>query len=189
MENHRSRVLDMKPRMSVARCCCGPVAILPIPFWTESLSSGFGYGPPVPIAHATALWSYSAGMQYNTVNIPPGSTITSAWLTFPHTVDSTGLDPYPTTIDMEDSDSATLPVSYADVASRPRTTASVAWDIPTGGIGDESLSADFSAVLQEVVDRPGWASGNSLIVFINEEYTSAFNERGSSLPALNFTYV
>ncbi len=59
----------------------------------------------------------------------------------------------------------------ADVTSRSLTTRSVEWiSLDTGGGFFES--SDFGTVLQEVVNRPGWASGNAVVVILRGQNAS-----------------
>jgi hypothetical protein len=58
-----------------------------------------------------------------------------------------------------------------DVWERPRTLASVQWDdIPTWlrtSPRTRYQTPDLSTIVQEIVDRPGWVSGNSLVFLID----------------------
>lgn len=51
------------------------------------------------------------------------------------------------------------------MSSRPRTAATVAWAPPAwttaGANGADQRTPDLAPVLQEIVSRSGWASGNS----------------------------
>lgn len=106
------------------------------------------------------------GLRFNGLLIPPGATITQAYLTF--TVDET--DTVETIIDIhaEDTDNATPFSSTAyDLTGRSRTTAKTTWNIPSWTVvGEEKTSPDVSAVVQEVIDRPGWGVGNSMVFVI-----------------------
>lgn len=106
---------------------------------------------------------YQAGLRYTNVTIPKNSTINSA------------------TIDVKaqgNSNSRTC-VIYAvasdntavwDSSNRPdnasRTTASVSWSVPTFSTGTTYTTPDIKSVIQEVVNRAGWSSGNALSVLI-----------------------
>lgn len=86
----------------------------------------------------------------------------------------------------EDVDDAS-DFNHHHMGSVPRTSASVNWD-HSGGCTDGRLftSPDISAVVQEVVDRPGWKKGNWIaILFCNRaaaaprkaRYFRAFEDR------------
>ena len=64
---------------------------------------------------------------------------------------------------------STFTTANLDVSSRPRTLASVAWS-PTswssGQGGAAQRTPNLSALVQEVVSRPGWASGHAIAFVI-----------------------
>lgn len=100
--------------------------------------------------------------RWDNVTIPAGATITSAILTVRihwATNDGTGTK---TNIYFEDADDPAAPTTAGDASGRVRTTAFTAWDDVNTVQGTDEVSPDFTAVLQEVVDRPGWASGQAL---------------------------
>ncbi len=111
------------------------------------------------------------GIQYDTLGIPQGATINSATIAI--TVDNTGsTGDNNITIFAEAVDNSTVFAStLANITSRSRTTASVAWVLaisPTdaGLIGTQVVTPDISAVIQEVVNRPGWSDNNLLTLMI-----------------------
>jgi hypothetical protein len=64
------------------------------------------------------------------------------------------------------NDAPTFTTTATDISSRVRTTASVAWNTnDLGSSGTVVTPPDLKTALQEVINRPGWASGNS-VVFI-----------------------
>src|SRR5262249_45495677 len=54
------------------------------------------------------------------------------------------------------------------LATLPATRSAVQWDLPAawvaGDAGPNQLTPDFAAVVQEIVDRPGWVKGNAVSV-------------------------
>ena len=69
------------------------------------------------------------------------------------------------------SDNATaFSNSSNNISNRPRTTATVAWaPVPwttANQAGSDQRTPDLSSVVQEVVNRPGWASGNAMVFII-----------------------
>lgn len=107
---------------------------------------------------------YHSGHHFTGATIPSGATINAATLTLNCT--STSLDDMYCTIHADDSDSAAAFTSTSyDIGSRTRTTASQSWQQDACGTGDE-VSPDFASVVQEVVDRAGWASGNSIAILL-----------------------
>jgi hypothetical protein len=100
------------------------------------------------------------GLRFTGVTIPPGSTVNTA--TTDVNVPSATLDSPDLTIYAEDTDdAATFTGSANNISGRTATTATASWaaiDIGTG----VKTSPNFAAVIQEIIDRPGWASGNDI---------------------------
>lgn len=140
-----------------------------------------------------------AGMRFTTVPIPNGVTIDSAsvsiWATGGRFMARTKLRG-------EDADNPATFSTKGDFDARPRTTAAIDWDIPNSSAWHSPVeqwrqSPDISSVIQEIVDRPGWSSGNALVLFWADD-GSASNNRAtgesyddvpSEAPKLNVTYT
>jgi len=109
------------------------------------------------------------GMRFNGVAIPPGATIHRAYVQFQADEAQSGSTSL--MIQGEAADhAATFSQTGANISSRPRTTASVSWSPvawPTvGEAGLAQQTSDIAAVIQEIVNRQGWTSGNSLAILI-----------------------
>jgi len=113
------------------------------------------------------------GMRFANVAIPQGATITSAYVQFQ--VDETDVpgDNRPGTKFLRGEavdDAASFTDAAFDISSRPTTAAEASWDWPEWLTEDEEgpdqQTSDISAVIQEIVDRSGWASGNALVLII-----------------------
>ena len=95
------------------------------------------------------------------MTIPPGATINSCTIEC-YVVSAVRDDP-DLHLYFEDADDPVDFSSNADVIGRTLTTARTAWSDTSVGTGLET-SPDFAAAAQEVIDRPGWASGNAMMV-------------------------
>jgi len=118
-------------------------------------------------AYSTTLYRYGSGLRFTGINIPQGATIKSAILS-QKCRSAAGGTGCKTRISADDTDNAATFSTSADFDSRwnGRTTARVNWDSPPSWSTDIWYdSVDFSSVIQEIVDRPGWASGNSIALF------------------------
>ena len=111
------------------------------------------------------------GIRFEGIAIPRGTTITGAYLQF--TVDETAtISPCNLTITAQAADNPpAFTTAAADISSRPTTAASVTWnDIPAwttvGETGPDQRSPNLAAVLQEVIDRPGFTAGNAVVFII-----------------------
>ena len=55
--------------------------------------------------------------------------------------------------------------SVSEVSTRTKTTATATWAPTDWDIVDEQhVSSDLTALIQEIVDRPGWTPGNGLTI-------------------------
>ncbi len=134
------------------------------------------------------------GLRFAEAEIPPGATITSAYLQF--TVDepsdaATGLELWGEASD----DAATFQAVGQDLSRRPLTTATASWEVaawPSAGeAGEAQRSPDLSAVLQEIVNRPGWQTGNALVLFIGgtgKRVAEAYDGSPAQAPLLMVTF-
>ena len=110
-----------------------------------------------------AATSYG-GWRFQNVTIPQGSVINTCTMDFYFT--SGSFDDPDVTIWAEDiDDAAAFTTGANDISSRTPTTATGSWDVTGVGVGLETTS-DFAAVVQEIVDRPGWVSGNDLVIIL-----------------------
>jgi PKD repeat protein len=109
------------------------------------------------------------GLRFTNLTIPRGAFISRAYLQFE--ADEAQSEATNLLIQGQAADNPGT-FSFTDkVASRPRTTAAATWaPAPWTLVGEAGLnqrSADFSAVVQEIVNRPGWASGNAMVLVVN----------------------
>ena len=107
------------------------------------------------------------GMRFPGLVIPAGATIQNAWVQFQ--VDEVSTDVASITLRAQAADNAaTFTTAANDLAGRPVTGAAVGWTPPSwptvGAAGAGQRTPNLAAVIQEVVSRPGWASGNAIAV-------------------------
>jgi hypothetical protein len=70
-------------------------------------------------------------------------------------------------IEGEDADNPATFSTYADFIARVRTTANVSWINSAASYPpDYYTSPDISSIIQEIVNRGGWASGNHIAIFM-----------------------
>jgi len=106
------------------------------------------------------------------VAVPADARIVSAYVQFQ--VDEVSTGRAALTVKGLDSDSAArFTATRESISSRDRTTASVAWHPPpwpeVERQGADQRTPDLSEVVQEIVDRPGWETGNALGLVITGE--------------------
>ena len=110
------------------------------------------------------------------MDIPQGASIASAYLQF-QTDETKTQGAVTVTISGEASDSGgQFSGASGDVSSRPRTGAVVQWSPPpwpvVGEAAADQQSPDIAPIIQEIVDRPDWNSGNSLVLIIQQAISS-----------------
>ena len=135
----------------------------------------------------------TVGMRFG-VDIPQGASIVNAYLQFQ--ADETGSGETLLTIQGQDTDNApTFTTSRGDISSRPRTTAAVAWSpaewTAVGEVGPDQRTPDIAVVIQEIVNRPGWSSGNSLVIVITgtgSRVAESYNGDQAGVPLLHVEY-
>lgn len=105
------------------------------------------------------------GFRWDGVTVPQGSTIDYAY--FQPYCHDTFRDTGVFTINGEDADdAATFTTANNNISGRTATTATVAVNVTnliTGSAGFYTL-ADVKTIVQEIVDRAGWASGNAIVM-------------------------
>ncbi len=111
----------------------------------------------------------TVGMRFNGIGIPPGASILNAYLQFQ--VDEKNSGSVLLEIRGQDDDNATSFTSAdGNLTSRPTTSAWVSWAPPpwtsVGAAGLDQRTPDLKAIIQEIVNRTGWAANNSLVIII-----------------------
>ncbi len=110
------------------------------------------------------------GLRFAGVSVSPAATIVEAWLQFQ--VDEVSTGAASLTIQAQaDDDAAAFATTSGNLGSRPRTAAAVPWSPPawpsTGDAGAAQRTPDLGALLQEVVDRPGWSAGSAIALIVS----------------------
>jgi len=135
----------------------------------------------------------TVGLRFQNIQIPQGATITSAYLVF--VADETDSQTTNVTIYGEDSDNAAPFNSWGfyDLASRPKTDASVSWPIAAWTqVGAQYQSPDIKNIVQEIVNRAGWSTGSSMVFSIDgtgHRVAESYEGDASAAPLLHITYT
>lgn len=136
----------------------------------------------------------TVGMRFTSVNLPPGAIIDSAYVQFKtdesHAVASS------LNIRAEAADDASgLLGKKFNLSTRPTTTAAVAWSPnpwqTVGEAGVDQQTPDLAPIIQEIVDRPGWVSGNALLLLVTgtgEHVAESYNGDQAGAPLLHIDY-
>lgn len=174
-------------------------------FTINGTAAGVGGGPG---RYDNSIKGYGCGIRFPNVTIPQGSAISAAAITFTAREDLSGTgirsrlraqkaDNPGQFSDATDFDSRILTSGSVDSS---KITSSVAWDdIAPWTSGSTYQSPDIAAIIQEIVNRPGWVSGNAIVIFWDDfdlRMTVDTNYRlgkdydaGSGAPSLGITYT
>ncbi|MGB3725576.1 MAG: PilC/PilY family type IV pilus protein [Glaciecola sp.] len=122
--------------------------------------------------------SVYTGFKYDSVNIPRGAVITSAYIRFT----SAGFNAATTEflISGEATGSAAaFSTAYNDISSRNLTSAQVLWDQNNDwpDFGETIITPNLANVLQEIVDRSDWCGGNDLALLMQAQNSAIGSQR------------
>jgi uncharacterized protein YjiK len=159
----------------------------------ERLSNGRMYltGADLELA-VDGSRAQAVGLRFADVGLPAGAVVSNAYVQF--TVDEVTTGDANLTVQGQAADSPpTFTSTAGDVSSRPRTTAAVPWAPEPwsnkGSRGPDQRTPNLWSVVQEIVDRPGWSHGNSLVLVITgtgDRRAESFD--GTADPVLHVDY-
>jgi hypothetical protein len=135
------------------------------------------------------------GLRFEELSLPPGARIDGAFVQFQ--VQQRSREPASYLIEVEASDDA-APFSTAanDLGGRPTASASGPWSPSdwrkgAGGLAD-ARTPDLAALVQKLVDRPGWSEGNAIAVFFSgsgERAAKSYDGAPGGAPLLHVDYT
>jgi hypothetical protein len=136
----------------------------------------------------------TVGLRFRSVAVPQGATIVAAWVQLE--VDETGTGSTALILRGEaQNDAAVFATATGNVSSRTRTTASVSWSpagwSPVGVAGAAQRTPSLVPVIQEIVNRPGWVSGNALALIVTgtgKRVAVAFDGKPAGAPLLHLEF-
>ncbi|HHG85790.1 MAG TPA: PKD domain-containing protein, partial [Bacteroidetes bacterium] len=132
------------------------------------------------------------GMRFRGLNIPQGAYITNAFLEFTAGPNST--DPTNLTFVAENEDNVSaFTNSNFNISIRNFTNASVNWNnVPAFFANQVYTTPVLNTLVQEVVNRTGWQSGNSLAIVVTgtgHRNAKSFNFNPAQAPRLVVEYT
>ncbi len=132
------------------------------------------------------------GLRFQNVAVPTGAVITAAYLEFTNDVANPGSADL--TIEGQAADNpGTFASGSGDITSRPTTSASVPWAVPAWDTaGQTHQSPSLVPIVQELIDRPGWTSGNALVVLVSgtgRRTARSYDANPAEAPLLHIDYV
>jgi hypothetical protein len=135
-------------------------------------SAGFHAGVgSMMVGHTNAESKGSSGCIFRNVQLPQGATIVSATVSVYHTFDQSTSVVRSRIRAYDAADVGSLDFSteaeWDSIFPSQVTSTQVTWDnIPIwGGSPTWKTLPDISSVIQVIVNKPGWSSGNDIIIF------------------------
>ena len=127
------------------------------------------------------------GVRFRNVSLKRGQQVPPTFIQF--TVDEKGSKPTQLTIQAEATDNAREFVAKAgNITQRKRSQAVVRWaPMPwtkEGDSGPEQITPDLSSLISEVIDRPGWKAGNSIVFILSGTGKRVADSSGRGAPKL-----
>ncbi|NOY63548.1 MAG: VWA domain-containing protein [Gammaproteobacteria bacterium] len=134
----------------------------------ENTSDGSMYTTSSDLELVTDGVDQVIGMRFTNMPIPQGATILDASIEFE--IDENGSGDLTLKISGQAHDDApTFPLNTNEVSSRAKTASFVSWSgIPNPAINSKLTTPDLTAIVQEIVNRTGWASGNDMAFIIEK---------------------
>lgn len=140
-------------------------------------------------------YQQTVGIRFTGVAIPPGATISDAYIQFTSdekTTVATSL----TVVGVDVSNPDTFTTTADNISKRSRTDASVRWTPPgwpTPGVaGVDQRTPNLASIVQEIVNRSSWASGNPMALLVSGEgrrTAKAFDQGAATAPKLHVTWT
>lgn len=113
------------------------------------------------------------GLRFQNITIPQGATITGATIMFTSNSNLSGPDANARIYGQAIDSAPTFAASANNISSRARTTTFVDWigiaGWSTGESGPDTTTPGLAAIVQEIVNRSSWSSGNAIAFFLSDE--------------------
>ncbi|MGC8742829.1 MAG: glycosyl hydrolase [Verrucomicrobiia bacterium] len=142
---------------------------------------------------ATGAGNQIVGLRFSDIAIPRGAIIQEAIIQF--TADESQNEPTILNIFAESSDNAMpFATTSRNISSRPKTRLNAIWEPAAWNAGESNLiqrTPNLAGIVQEVVSRPGWSSGNAIAFIISgngHRTADSFDKSGGSPALLTIKY-
>ena len=135
----------------------------------EESATGSFYGTSSDLELVYDGSNQLVGLRFPGLAVPVGARITDAWVQFE--ADEAQSEATALTIRAQAADNPPTFTSATKPSTRVRTSAAVTWAPPAWGVvgeaGPNQRTPTIASVVQEVVGRAGWRSGNALVLVVN----------------------
>src|SRR6218665_245930 len=113
------------------------------------------------------------GMRFTNITIPANASIINAYIQFAVDATAKNTDPCVLTVHAEDNaNPATFSDNAFSLSSRSLMASNVTWNVSgsswatVGSAGPEQRTSDIKTLVQALVNKAGWASGNAMAFYI-----------------------
>ncbi|MCP4633925.1 MAG: hypothetical protein GY855_13455, partial [candidate division Zixibacteria bacterium] len=134
------------------------------------------------------------GLRFLNVTIPPGATITAAYIEF-KAADGNTEDTDIRIWGEDVNDASRFDDGDDDISDRQKTSSSVTWNnVENWSSGQTYQTPDISSVIQEIVDKGGWLSGYDMVIMLEstdlngKRYITAHDDSPSNASLLHVEY-
>ena len=161
----------------------------------EEYSSGWVYLNSTDLELVYDINSQVVGLRFVGVNIPKGAIITNAYIQFK--VDELTSETISLQIRGEaNANAPAFTIKSRNVSSRLRTKNVVTWSPApwkkVGTSGADQATPNIAPVIQEIVNQPGWATGNSLVITMTgntgKRVSKSFESDAAGAPLLHVEF-
>lgn len=144
------------------------------------------------LAYEFGMGNQHVGLRFPAVQVPAGATITNAWIEFE--VDETGSSATSLTVRaLAENSAAAFTTAAFNLSNRP-TTGSVSWSnlAAWNTLDAKQQTPNLAALVQALVNRPGWSQGNAMgfvITGMGTRTAESYNGEGPAAPLLHIEYT
>jgi uncharacterized protein YjiK len=149
--------------------------------------------PSLDLVQANTL--QTVGIRFAGVSVPKNSRITYAYIQFQALAVDTGSISLNIWGEAQDNP-GTFTQTKRNISSRSATNNSVGWSPAPWTVmyqaGIDQRTSDISSIIQEIVNRPGWSEGNSLVIMFGgtgARTARAYDSLPSGAPVLHIEYT
>lgn len=143
--------------------------------WTYGMESGSVFTTTSPYVVKQGYSDDSYGtvkhfhsfLHFTTIAIPNGATISAAKIQMEYGGFESNSVGESFDISAEDVDDASAPTTVSEVFDATLTTANATWTVASMSSGTWYDSPELKTVIQEIVDRSGWASNNNITIMLH----------------------